>query len=223
MMLRLQKKSKGISTVMIYGFLTLLVIALIIMLYFLFIGRYFELHAIVVSSEVERHTIDLAQVLLSSDRLCYSDNDQIHRGVFEESKLDIQLIDGSELSQEIGYPNSILIIGIVDVDTGDEWSMKIYGPFSIEGLHATEFIKCLSTKVKIDAGTIFRMGPCVVIPPFFQPICLALSFWEYYDIGACLEAGISRYGTHKRHFPIGIKTGNDVHMGLLAITIMELW
>jgi len=97
----------------------ILIVALCIAIFFLFIGYYFIIKGVIKSSEEERKTINLGHVLISSDKLVYSDEKRISRVILDENKLD--QIDPNELFKEIGYPSYNYFIQVINSDTGKSW------------------------------------------------------------------------------------------------------
>ncbi len=65
---------KGIATWIPLVLTALTAIGAVALLYFLLFARYFDIQAIIQSAEVQRHTINMAQVLLSSDKLVYEED-----------------------------------------------------------------------------------------------------------------------------------------------------
>jgi len=97
----------------------ILIVALCIAIFFLFIGYYVIIKGVIKSSEEERKTINLGHVLISSDKLVYSDEKRISRVILDENKLD--QIDSNELFKEIGYPSYKYFIQIINLDTDESW------------------------------------------------------------------------------------------------------
>jgi hypothetical protein len=172
------------------------------------IGYYYDVEATVYSREVERHNLNLAQVLISSPRLAYSDGKKIYRGILDWDKVENQLVKGSELLSEIGYPNSLMAIGIRNLGTGDSKAVGALGPISILDSPIANAILCLGPP-KFSLDMIFR------IPP--------LSLWYPSDIARCVPNEIGKYGTEIRSFPISIIKNNVVYSGVLKVSIMEMW
>lgn len=202
-------RNKGISTTMTYIFTALLTLGLTALFWFLLLGYYIDVEAAVVSAEVERHNINLAQVLISSPRIAYSDGEKIYRGILDWEKVNNQLTSGSELLNEIGYPNSIMVISVRNLDTDESKSVSYLGSFPLRGFIWENFLECLQDKVKIRLDMIFR------IPPG--------SPWYPSDIDVCAGTEASKYGTEVRTFPISIRKDNEVHPGILQIALMEVW
>lgn len=202
--------NRGVSTVVITMIVTLIVLGLTVGVYILWLSKYLDIHEMVREAGVERHTLNLGQVLLSSDKLAYQDDIFTHRGIFVREKIVSQLQGGSELTEEVGYPNSIIVIGVEDFETNEKWDVTTYGSFSVEGLKLSDLITCLVSKLRIDFSMIFRRGP-------------GAPFWETYDVRSCLRAEMSDYGSAVRSFPIAIKDGDDIHSGRLVVTVNEWW
>jgi len=202
-------KSKGISTTTIQIFTALLTLGLIAVFWFMLIGYYYDIETAVISAEVERHNLNLAQVLISSPRLVYSDGNQNYRGILDWDKVDKQLVSGSDLLKEIGYPDSVMAIGVKNLDTGETRSVAYSGPIMLRALNIVDYINCLKDHIKINLDMIFR------IPPF--------SPWYPSDIAVCGVTEASKYGTAVKSFPISIRKNGEVHPGILFVTIMELW
>ncbi len=76
------------------------------------------MEVIVEGNEILRRKIILTNVLLSSDKLAYSDDSTVHRGVLDKEKLDN--ID-YELFSEISYPETRYRLKIVDLDNDKTW------------------------------------------------------------------------------------------------------
>lgn len=81
-------------------------IGVVVFLYFMFYGRYLDVQVMVESNEVERRTMDVAQVVMSSKDLTHSEDvggtPRFYRGVFDEEKLDAQMMSSG--SYVIGQP-----------------------------------------------------------------------------------------------------------------------
>lgn len=212
----MSKVSKGISMVVAVMVAALIGIGIMAAIHYIRSMAFWDVHVMVVEAGVERHAINLAQVLLSSDKLNVefpTEKSIPYRGIFDKEKIEQQFVKGSELSKEIGYPNSMAIIGVEDLDTGELWTLGIGGPVTIEGLKITSFLDCLISKIKIDHTIFFRVG---FVPGF-------PSFWENYDVVSCIVSEASNYGAVVRYFPVAIKSGDEVHLGKLAVTVMEFW
>lgn len=157
---------KAISNVFMYVFWTLLAIAFIISLYFFGIGGFLKISTIFEGSEVDRHAVILANVLISSDKLSYSDENKIYRGLLDLNKLnryfvsegtfDIHpfIIKSNPIIEEFSYPNSEVYISVWDFDAQKSWVLAGNGPS--DGKLAG-FGSCIFSKIKLDPRTIFRL------------------------------------------------------------------
>lgn len=121
--------SKGQATSLAEMFTNLTAIGLIILLIFIVFGGALNINEIINENQLERHTIALAQVLLTSDYFVYSDGEIITRAVFDKDKLDNIQKDPQELFSEINYPNHEYFIMINDLDVTKQWLMgKEFSP-----------------------------------------------------------------------------------------------
>lgn len=114
------KSCKAISTwgmQLLGGFTGILIIILLI---FLLFGRFFDIRAIVISSEIDRRASNIAHVLLSYHKLVYEESGRYHRGVFDKIKLDEKL--PLMTTEDIGYPDAKIDVEIEDLETGAKWS-----------------------------------------------------------------------------------------------------
>jgi len=98
----------------------LLTIALIGFLVFFFITRGQEIQVKVEENEILRRRLILTNVLLSSDKLVYSD-DFIHRGLFDKEKLDNIKSNPESLYSEISYQGITYYVKVTDIENGNEW------------------------------------------------------------------------------------------------------
>lgn len=199
---------KGISMVVVGIVGVLIFIALMIVLVVIWFSEYLDIHEMVVESTVEGHALNLGQVILASPRLAYQDGIFVHRGIFEKNKIEEQLNPGSELTSEVGYPNSIIVIGVKDFENPDQtWQVKFKGRWSLSGTKTYTFLNCLWEQIEIEPRMIFK--PTI--------------FWDIYDVAGCIQAEVSNYGTATRVFPVAIKDGDDIHSGALYVTVQEAW
>lgn len=97
----------------------LVIVALCIAIFFLFVGYYVIIKGVVKGADDERKAIDLGHVLISSDKLAYSDEKRIHRDILDESKLDG--VDSNEFFKEIDYPNYKYFFQVNNSDSGKSW------------------------------------------------------------------------------------------------------
>jgi hypothetical protein len=205
----------------------LIIIGIIVVFIMLVYGKYFDMHTIVKENEVERHAIVFANVLLSYDKLAYSDGDKLHRGIFEKSKLDNVLFKKSDLGFydpasifgpkediQISYPNSIAMISVVDLQTNDAWFATVYGHFTSEGSSASKMTSCLINNVKLSSWQD-------VVQAFFRyPVP---GPWENIDLDKCGITFASSMGISSEGFPVAIRvSGDEVHVGRIIVSLMEL-
>lgn len=205
-----------IAQIMI-GFMAIGIVAF---LYFLMYGRYFDIHAIVRSNEAKRHVINMAQVMLSSDKLVLEESfddgsKRFYRGVFDKEKLDAQLINqalynsgnyddqGEELIKEISYPNTGTRIVISDVETEESWILA-YGSPGLEYL--SEYIKCMYSNIDLKIFSLaFNPGP-----------------WNVWDKRDCYYTYVEKIGVFGQEFPVMIYDDGEMHEGRLFLRVMEL-
>lgn len=174
-----------------------------VLIYLVVFARILDVNVIVTEYEAEIHAINLAQVLLSSD-LTYSDGYTLHRGLFDKIKLDNGL---NKL--DIWYPDAIAVVGIEDLETGEQWN-TVLTPKIVGGTTANDLIDCLLNTIKIDISMIFR------IPPG--------SPWELPDIAKCFTESIAnQFASAVREFPVAIRiSDNEIHAGRMKISLREL-
>lgn len=226
-MFKIGQGRKGIATWIAQMLTALVAIGSVAFLYFLLFGRYFEIEAIIISAEAQRHVINMAQVLLSSDKLVYEEDfswvggantKRFHRAVFDKNKLDEQLINeayfntyqsttkDSEIRREVSYPNTATNIIVYDIDSGTRWILSFSGDEvqDIEGL-----FDCLYKN--IDKSFFGLPGP-------FNIFIL----WDGWQYTECVAEYESKIGVFEKDFPVLIKDGEEMHAGRLLIRIMEL-
>jgi len=208
-MLSKNLSKKGISAVVAKLLGVLIYIGFLVAFVVMFISGYLDIHEIVQEATVERHAINLGQSLLAYPRLTYIDENFVHRGVFDKSKIEQQLQDGSELTEEIGYPNSIIFIGIRDYKNSWNPAIKYKGPEIFGGL-AYDYIKCLWDEA-IDS-----VNPTMV----FQQYLL----WTQYELDECESIATSKFGTSTKVFPILIRDDegdSQIYPAALYVTVKE--
>ena len=86
MLKKLKKKipEKGLAMTFVSIITVLLFMGLFIAIVVMSISRYISVHEIVQESAVDRHALNLGQVLLSHPRLVYQDGNYLYRGIFEK-------------------------------------------------------------------------------------------------------------------------------------------
>ncbi len=202
--MKLKKAQATFIMQMITAFFAIGAVAL---LYFMFYGRYFDIHAIIESNEIERHAINIGQILLSSKKLVYSENiageERFYRGVFDKSKLDENFIPEEEyklgivereggIKEDITYPNSVIGLTIKNLDNNEIWHLA-FADYNLK--ESSEFIGCLIRNIGI-------------------------AFTKNYE--ECRKTYLaSKTGTFEKSFPVLIKDGNSLHPARLTIILTE--
>jgi hypothetical protein len=187
--------------------------------YFLMYGRYFDIRTIVRSNEAKRHAINMAQVLLSSDKLVYEEefddgSKRFHRAVFDKAKLDAELVKQSELIpailgskskeliESVSYPDTMTKIVVTDVDEGNTW-VRAFGHPGVSGV--SQLVKCMYDKVNVNIFTITG---------FVSP-------WNNWDSKQCFKTYGSNMGMFNQEFPVMIYANGEMHAGRLYVGVLE--
>jgi hypothetical protein len=198
----------------------------IALLYFLLYGRYFDIHTTIISSEAQRHAINIVQVIISSDKLVYEEDFgtssspiiRYHRGILDSEKLDEQMVkvedydgfsttkESSSISDEIGYPNTIISIIVYDIDTGNRWALSYSGPKVESG---NDFWSCMHNNID---KSFFGLP---------QPGNLAI-LWNSWDVKECWDTYSSKLGVFEKDFPVSIMDGDGLHSGRILVRVMEM-
>jgi len=209
------ESKKGIATWVIQVFTAFFAISMVMFLYFLLYGRYFDIHSIVIGHEAQRHSMNIAQVILSSDNLVYeedvSGSVRYHRGVLDKEKLDFQMnrreIDKfeSDLSNEIGYPSTAMQIVVVDMETDDKWVLAV-GRVGLD--NQQQFLECLYNNLDLSL--------------FGLATNYQYKLWNYWDWTECQETYETKTGTYESEFPVMIMDFDELHTGRLFVRISEL-
>jgi len=219
---------KGISQVFVMALFAMVGLAISIVIFFYFFGHLFIIIPILKENEVERHSIILANLFLSSDKLTYSDNFRSYRAVFDKDKLDNELIDEktalsffniaqkSTLLDEISYPNSIVVATIADTENNNKWYIFSKGKSQWAGTAAQSYFECMISHIRIDPASIFR----AIRHGIPNPID---AFWKDYDMEACQQVFNSKQGVVAfKTFPVSIRySDNDIHLGILSLSLAE--
>jgi len=217
--------SKGIASWIAQVMTAFVAIGVIVLFYFLLYGRYFELHTMIEGSEVQRHAINAAQLLLSSDKLACEEvtvgpggdgQKRYLRGVLDIAKLD-GLFFAAEDEQkdyeescerlDIGYPDSVMELVVSDAETNRNWVLSC-GRAS--PLHASEIKSYLSCMYNNIDWNILRWVFNVPKGP-----------WQYWSIKECSVNFGSKIGTFEKDFPLMIRNGESLHAGRLFIRLTE--
>jgi hypothetical protein len=227
-----KKKNKGITITLSLILGGLFAIGLMGLIYWIFISRILEVHVAIDEYTNERHAINLANLLLSSEKIVYEKEGKLMRGILDSEKLDNTFSRESSFSVVnpidigIGYPNSITLVRIIDLEACDNsgnckgWAAVLAGPTSLEGLSIVKFVNCLSEHVKLDVGSIFRWT--------FGGMIMTL--WQPWDLKNCVQntipPSVKSFFTNSEisseGFPILIKYPNgELHLGRMAVAIGE--
>lgn len=208
---------KGIATWIAQMAVGLFSIGVVAFFYFLLFGRYFDIHSVIMSNEAKRHVINMAQVMLSSDKLVYEEEiggmKRFYRGVFDRAKLDEQLMTDkydkkeSEIREEISYPNTGTQIIVYDVELEKSWTLSFGGPGSEI---TTQFLECMLENIDRNIFSWVFNNP-------LQP-----SPWNFWDIYECAGTYGTKIGIFEKDFPVLINDNGALHAGRLYIRLMEL-
>jgi hypothetical protein len=232
-----QEKSKGIVITLSAILEGLFFIGIMGFLYWFFLSRILELHVAIEEFTNERQTINLANLLISSEKIAHEKDGGIMRGVLDAEKLDSVFIKRTDFVSDvqalfqpidigIGYPNSINIVRVVDLEKCDSsgncdgWIAVLSSPVTLQGLSITKFNSCLSEHVKLDLGSVFRWI-------FGGPL---LGLWQPWDLKNCVQntvpSGIKSVFTKSEiissGFPVLIKyPDGELHVGRISVGVGE--
>ena len=219
---RLRMSKKGIATWIAQTLVGLFAVGCVAILYFFIFTRYFDVQFMVIGNEAKRHTINIAQVLASSDKLVYEESfsdgtKRFNRAIFDKNKLDEQMVNSeyfnnynlvtkdSEISEELGYPNTTIDIIVYDSYTASRWVLSIIGP----GIgDRDELSTCLSNKIN---SNFFSQG----LPDIF-------TLWEWWQTEQCFDKYEPKVGTYQKNFPALIKDEEGSHAGHLLVRLTEI-
>jgi hypothetical protein len=207
------------------------------LLYWLLLSRFLEIHLAVTEATVERHAINLANVLISSEKIAYEKDEKISRGVLDSSKLDDVFIRKSEFLAYakgylqpkdigIGYPNTLNLVEVIDLENCkdsecDGWIVSLSGPILLEGLSVSKFATCLTENVKIEIGSLFRLIATG------DPV---MALWQHWDINKCIQntmpGSVKSFFTassiSSKGLPILIRYPNgELHIGKIIVGVGE--
>lgn len=223
-----KNKKKGISQVFVMAFFAMIGLAISIIIFFYFFGNIFIIIPILKENDVQRHSIVLANLFLSSDKLIYTDSFRSYRGVFDKAKLDQEMVtqsnalqflnifQQSDILQEISYPNSVVVLTVTDLSNNNAWYVAGTGNIQGSGTAAQSYWQCMTSHIRIDAASFFRL-----LRPTGPPIIKA--FWTDYDLDACQQVLNSKQGVVAfETFPVSIRySDNDIHLGVLSLSLAE--
>lgn len=216
----------SLSTIF-FGFLTLI---LILVIYFVGIGHILGIQVAVTSAEVDRHTINLGESLMSSPYLVYNDGASLQRGMLDETNVNKYfqglgtswipvlnfLSSPNDFQKSEGYPNSFAIISVEDLQTQQIWQTYL-GQIGSASLAQPLFsdigtvVDCLSKHFNV--GGLYAS---------LTQKDILRDFYSVYDITTCSATGASKIGASNRAFPISLRMPDGtIHAGLLFVNLEE--
>lgn len=230
----IQQKSKGLAITLSFILGALFSVGVLGLIFWLLISRILEIHVAVAEYTNERHTINLANVLISHKKLAYEYEGKIIRGILDSEKIEKVFVKEEEFlsnifspTQEtidVGYPNSVAIVRIVDLEECSNekcksWVTNLYGPISIQGLHVVKYLNCLKEHIKIDQGLIFRLTFTGLLG-FWQPLDLANCVAN--NIPPTIKAFFTKQQIAYQGLPVLIKYPDGrLHVGRIFVVLSE--
>lgn len=242
----MQKKNKGIVLTFSAVIEGLFIIGVLGFLYWFFLSRFVNIRVSIDETLTERHAINLANVLMSSEKLAYEENGKISRGILDSNKLDSVFIKKDDIAGRttfllqpkdigIGYPNTLNLVTVVDMEKCQNndcngWMVSLSGPATLQGLSIGEFANCLSEhqNKNIDLGSYFRMIAGYELGGPFMGF-LAGS-WQPWDIEECVKnkipPSIKSFFTDtpisSKGLPVLIRySDGELHVGKIVVGVAE--
>lgn len=233
----MQKKSKGMAGTLDAALQALFAIGVIALFVWIFISVILDIITSMAESATERHAMNLANVLISSEKLAYEKDGKISRGILDSTKLDENFIKKSDALADfklffeprnigIGYPNTLNMVLVIDEEKCqdsecDGWSASLWGPVSLEGLSISKFSTCLEeSKSKDVASMVFRGLISGAVGDIWLP----------FDVEKCnkqtMPEGIKSFFTEtpvsSKGFPIIIRyPDGELHAGRIIVGVGE--
>ncbi len=219
---------KAITTALVAVIICGITIGLVVLLMASQLSEKADIHTIVQSAEIDRHVIDMAQVLMGHPKLLVQEQDlpfpRYYRAVFDKEKLDEQMVSkqyyeehstlyrDSEISKEVGYPNCVYTITIDDLSSGEEWAL-------IDKTQAVEIIKSEEGKSRYaESAETFK---CLTadMPGSVSDWLFKKPFWSFFNnwSSECEKASKLKFKVSEKSFPVAIES--DV--GNLTIRMVE--
>lgn len=201
----------------------------VIMATFAFVlpGKYANIVEISEETDTERQTISSVNVLISHPSLTYSDGEIFWRGILDKNKLDSRMETGTSftsnwqnllrnweqytksdksLSKEMAYPDTVLLITVLDLDSNNRWITYTMG--EKKEFEFGDFINCMIKNKKADAD-ISRLFALDSYP------------WEVFDISDC-DVSYSKIAASYYGLPVSIRYSDDtIHSGLMRVWMVE--
>lgn len=230
----MQRKNKGLAITLNFILGALFAVGILGLILWLFISRILEIHVAVLEYTNERHTINLANALISHEKLAYENDGKIARGILDSEKIDKVFLKEEEFlfnptvstkeTIDLGYPNSVAIVRIIDLEDCSpnncrSWVLDLHGPISIQGLSLVKYFNCLQEHIKIDWGLIFRFA--------FGKL---LGFWQPQDLANCavnnvppsIKSFFTRQEMVYQGLPILIRyPDGTLHVGRILVVLSE--
>lgn len=177
--------------------------------------------------------------LFNGQKIASTSYFQTNRGIMDSTKLDeiahrveeedeavsasLSAISNPITDLDIGYPNSLVIFAIVDLEDCEDgfckgWVGSIQGPITLKGLMIAKFIECLRANVRPDWGMVFRVlsyGIFGLWYPEDLTKCSVSAFGEDYSLVH------SRGRINFRGIPVLIDYGDTYHVGRLFVGVMR--
>jgi hypothetical protein len=223
---------KGAEKVINTLFISLFALGLLTVIILFLVNYFTQTNSIIKTSDIDRHSIALGNLYLSSDKLVYTNGNTLYRDVLSTEKLDKEMISplnlatyvnifsDSDLFKELSFPNSIVTIYVHDYETGGDWFLLGHGSAQTAGFSYAEIEQCLINKFKLNPQTIGRLF--IAQSSAVSPQEKLLSIFDQYDIKECASS-YSQTGYSIKDFPVAIQTPNgDVHEGILFVVLQEL-
>jgi hypothetical protein len=220
---------KGAEKVINEFILALLAIGGFVVILLFFLNYYVQTNAVIKSSDVDRHDIVLGNLYLSSDKLVYTINKTLSRDIFSKEKLDKEMINqnnlfsytkifsDSTIFSDISFPNSIVVLYVVDAESNDRWFLIGHGSLWQNGFDYYSYETCLMTKLKLDPQTVGR------IFTYTTGLSGPFPLWDQYDFKECESSYTAQVGTSLKAFPIAIRfSDTEVHEGILWVWLREI-
>ncbi len=216
----------SLSTVF-FGFITVI---LILVIYYVGVGHMLGIQVAVTSAEVDRHTINLGESLMSSPYLVYNDGTSLQRGILYEPYVAKYfqgvgtswvpvlnfLSSPNDFQKSVNYPNSFAIITVEDLQTQQVWQTYL-GQIGSESVAQPIFsdlssvVGCISNH--FDVGKLYTS--------FTQKDFLR-DYYNVWDITTCSTTEVSKNGVSERAFPISLRMPDGtIHAGLMFVNLEE--
>ncbi|MEM3393666.1 MAG: hypothetical protein QXY79_01300 [Candidatus Methanomethylicia archaeon] len=224
------RKNKGLTITLSAILEGLLLFGIIALLLWIFISRIFEVHVISDQISIERKSLNLANILISSDKLCYESNGKIYRGILDANKLDTFFVKNDypiQVDIGIGYPNSINIVSVVDLESCNPDCLFSYG--ECENSFCDGWFAYLSAPISLEGFSTSKFFTCMI--ENFKPM-RAIFGWYHQDLEKCVKysqesTGISIFYTKgapvNNGLPILIRyTNGELHIGRIFVLVVGI-